>query len=92
MPSPLGQLQQLTINDNSNDDDAAAEMTTNDVSFQPSLPLQMSTSFNDATSIDDDVEATRQKILDDILSTEEQKSIPDNFETILNPIFFDFAA
>ena len=90
MPSPLGQLQQLTINDNSNDD--VTEMSTNDVAFRPTLPLQMSTSFDDASTIDDDVEATRQKILDDILSTDEQKPIPDNFESILNPIYFDFAA
>ena len=44
-----------------------------------------------ANVVDDDVEATRQKILDDILSTEEQKIIPENFEAILNPIYFDFA-
>jgi hypothetical protein len=87
MPSPLGQLQQLTINDNSNDE--TTEMSTNEMTFQATIPPSMSASF---TNVDDDVEATRQKILDDILSTDGQKTIPDNFESILNPIYFDFVA
>jgi hypothetical protein len=45
---------------------------------------------------DDDVEATRQKILSDILSDTSHdglsKAIPENFERILNPIFFDFSS
>ncbi len=44
-----------------------------------------------STMIDDDVEMTRQKILADILSDEE-KNIPEHFETILNPIYFDFSS
>ena len=89
MPSPLGQLQQLTINDNSNDE--ATEMTSNEPTFIASHATTLSNDVMTSNVVDDDVEATRQKILDDILSTEDQKIIPENFEAILNPIYFDFA-
>ena len=79
MPSPLGQLQQLTISDHSTDE---RNMSTDIMS----TTTHMSTVMND-----DDVEMTRQKILADILSDDE-KNIPENFETILNPIYFDFSS
>jgi hypothetical protein len=83
MPSPLGQLQQLTISDHPSDERnvSANIMSTN---ITPSTHMS-------STMIDDDVEMTRQKILADILSDEE-KNIPEHFETILNPIYFDFSS
>ena len=85
MPSPLGQLQQLTISDHSSDE---RNMSTDIMSTNiMSTTTHMSSTMND----DDDVEMTRQKILADILSDDE-KNIPENFETILNPIYFDFSS
>ena len=128
MPSPLGQLQQLTISENGNEDNVAmstnnsstvqtptqfttngltmSRMPTTNVLMSSSLQASMSNSIIPTTlstamstsamstmcdQMDDDVEMTRQKILADILS-DEQKNIPDNFETMLNPIYFDFSS
>ena len=143
-PSPLGQLQQLTISDNS----MTSQMPTNipmtssgktlmskmspasvisssvpmlttsnfeqtfmpktgpclpthvpnqqnifsqmPMTSQPSTNVSM-TSLPSTTEIEDDVEMSRQKILADILSDDE-KHIPENFDTILNPIYFDFSS
>ena len=153
MPSPLGQLQQLTISDNSNEPDSpmttqilmTSPVQTNSSrnsimsKISPPLPTNLSlistnfemsttsfipkngrmtnmfmptnapnrlempknnsnlstnvsmTSLPSTNQIDDDVEMTRQKILADILS-EDEKHIPENFDTILNPIYFDFSS
>ncbi len=80
MKFAVGQLQQLTISDHSPDEQ---KMSTNIMSTNTTPTM--------STMIDDDVEMTRQKILADILSDDE-KNIPENFETILNPIYFDFSS